>query len=211
MRHRHAWLGAPGSGGPPASRRQYQRAKTRILVAQRATAETNMAVGGSLCAGKAAINNSKASSSPVVRTPVMTTPRRAFRRCWPLRWVKTVGISNARTREGKSQRGPTVRASGRAVYSPPLASGVRGSLVVARPSWLSSYASLPHPRANGSVGHGAPDPAPDSRPFAPGYDHAGVDARAGMVASQVGIPRRILPSDCRSPVSRRDVFPLKQA
>ena len=82
-----------------------------------------------------------------------------------------VGISNARTREGKSQRGPTVRASGRAVYSLPLAStamraGQRGSGVggggVSRP--VSSYASLPHPLADGSMDHGAPDPAPGSRP-----------------------------------------------
>jgi hypothetical protein len=149
----------------------------------------------------------------------MATPRRALRRCWPLRWVKMVGISNARTREGKSQRGPTVRASGRAVYSPPLAStammaGQRGSGFAGDcSSCLALVIRLsPTPLSDWSVDHGAPDPSPGSRPFAPGYDNAGVDERAVIVASQGVIPRRISPSDCRSPpVSRMDLFTLKHA
>src|SRR2546421_10516274 len=61
--------------GPQASRRQYHKAKTRILVAQRDAADSRSSVGDSLCAGKAALSKINDTIIPTVTKPITLKPK----------------------------------------------------------------------------------------------------------------------------------------
>src|SRR5256885_2081792 len=95
-----------------------QRANTRMFVNQRAAAEIRSSVGDSLCDGNALINRATEAIIAVVTTPVTVKPKSLLRLCLPVRCEMTVGISNAITIAGISQRGPMVRLSGTANSKP---------------------------------------------------------------------------------------------
>src|SRR5438552_13705841 len=103
-----------------------------MFLNQREAAEIKSSVGDSLCAGNALINRTTEAIIAAVTTPVTVKPKSLLRLCLPVRCEMTVGMSNAITIAGNSQRGPTVRLAGNAKYNPPTArmamrAGQRGS------------------------------------------------------------------------------------
>ena len=107
--------------GPPASSRQYQRAKTKTLLTHSSAADRSSSTGGSLCAGKAAIKSASDQRMKAVRTAERTCPSTIFARSRRSRCRTIVQIVSAATIASNSHRGPIESDSGKAAYNPPTA------------------------------------------------------------------------------------------
>ncbi len=60
---------------PPSSSRQYQSAKTRTLLSQRAAPEPRSFIAGSLCAGSVVMSRTTELMSESVMMELITVPR----------------------------------------------------------------------------------------------------------------------------------------